>query len=200
MSEGIKYPVHISVPLDDHKIDWLTVRCDNESQLKQALIDSKANSEIFADLGIGDTAVDYAKLSKLKAEYTNPPTNPHDSSDIAFEEYSEMVEIERIRNDKPDINKNVKYPGKSKHFYNRQVNDVCSHNNHVSSQCSDCFDEQIYQHLAIEKLHRDMLKSPMSFVEFLRSLWYKLKHSVQAYKDKRLEEEAYNQYMRDTSR
>ena len=98
----------------------------------------------------------------------------------------------------PDINKNVKYPGKSKHFYNRQINDVCPHDNHISSNCDDCFDEQIYQHLAIEKLHRNMWNSSMTFIEWCKSIVLKLKHRLRAYQDKRAEELAYEDYMRNS--
>lgn len=199
MANGIKYPVHISVPLDDHKIDWLTVKCDNEDQLKQALLDSHANSELFKNLGIGDTSVDYAKLQAAKkGEYKSPPNHPLDNVDMLMEEYAEMSDIgELIKDslDKPDINKNTKYPGKSKHYFNRQINDVCEHDNHVSSNCSDCYDEQIYQHLAIKKLHREITSGSMTFVEFVKDLWLRMKVKLKDYQTKRIEERAYNDYM-----
>jgi hypothetical protein len=197
MADGIKYPVHISVALDDSRSEWVTVKCDNEKQLKSALIDSHANVELFNSLGIGDTSVDYAKLKALQAEYTNPPTIPADTMNIAMEEYSEFTQIPKVldkdywKNKKgkfwTDNARNVKYPGKSKHYYNRQENDVCAHNNHISSNCDDCFDEQIYQHLA------EMSRMP--FMARIRSFMNKLKLRYKAWKDKRAEERAYNEYM-----
>ena len=188
MSDGIKYPVHISVALDDSRSEWVTVKCDNDSQLKSALIDSHANVELFNSLGIGDTSVDYARLKALQSEYMNPPAIPAESLKMAMEEYSEYTKIPKVLNGtKPDTRKNVKYPGKSKHYYNRQENDVCPHNNHISSNCDDCFDTQIYEHLA------EMSKMP--FMSRIRSFMKKLKLRFKAWRNKRAEERAYNEYM-----
>ena len=194
-NSGIKYPVHISVPIDKDIGEWLTVKCNNESQLRQALIDSKANSDLFKRLGIGDTAVDFEKLQKAReGEYKNPPPSLENDESYMMEEFAECNNIEQLRNSrtandlvKEVFKNNVKYKGKSKHYYNRQINDVCSHNNHISSNCDDCFDEQIYQQLAIDRFNKPM--------KWLKMMYNKLKQAIIDYKNRRDEEQAYNDYM-----